>query len=115
MKKTHWMVALTDNEAAVKLIFDNVRNIAIAGIVAALAGNRLSHVGTGFLHYFTIFVGVIFAMISVFLFILNFNYFRFRVRDMMGWRNTWLWLGIDTLHVFFAYEAATTLIFAKLS
>lgn len=112
MRKT--FTDLADNENAVKLIFDNVKNLAVTGVVAAFAEDRFTHLGQGLHWYLDALVGTLFAGTAVFLFLLATMHFRFRLRDLMGWQSSLLWLGLDTLYLILAWEAATKLIFAKL-
>lgn len=106
--------ALVDNESAVKLIFDNVKNVAVTGVVAAFAEDRFTHLGQGWHWYRNTLAGTLFAGTAIFLFLLAIMHFRFRLRDLMGWKSSLLWLALDGLYLILAWEAARMLIFAKL-
>lgn len=43
---------IAKNDVAVKLIFDNIRNLGLCAVVLGAGGWKAKHLGTGWLHYF---------------------------------------------------------------
>lgn len=84
------------------------------GVVAAFAEDRFTHLDQGWHWYLNVLVGALFTGVAIFLFLLATLYFRFRLRDLFGWKNSLVWLGLDTLYLFLSWQAAGTLIYAKL-
>lgn len=107
------LVSIADSDAAVKLIFDNVRNLALCGVVAALANWEFTHAGVGWSLYFHRVLGVIFALLAGLLFAINLTHARFKLREAMA--PTWTWVAVDTFYGLITFHAAWILVFAKIS
>ncbi|MFZ6638544.1 hypothetical protein ACO0LL_02325 [Undibacterium sp. TC4M20W] len=101
------IIQFVDNEAAYKLVFDNVRNIGLAAAVGTISQHEFAKGGT-----WGMFNGTLFGIAGAFLFFSAFSHFRWRVADLFGWRRSFWWLGIDVLYVYMAYRVFITFIFA---
>ncbi|HEY3327304.1 MAG TPA: hypothetical protein VGK14_09035 [Novimethylophilus sp.] len=69
------------NDAAVKSIFDNVRNLGLCAAVFAASAWKLKHIGSGWLYYFDSTLGWLLFAAGFSLTFINMNHGLYKLKE----------------------------------